>query len=187
MTQDPKKSESIEVRVSHQLKQAFMSKAADEGCSASDIVRRSIASYMHDRVADSGTSSWQHVAALGVATIVLFFAYSISSPAAADHHLDFEAAQARLAFDHAGIVERKKLAAEFAEQFGEERVSIPAPSGPQAKHSAFLTLDLDSDGRLSQAEFRELMGVPAGDPGHERFESMDMNHDGWLSEQEFDR
>src|SRR3954470_6752839 len=41
----PKKSETLEVRLTHETKQAFMSKAAVEGRSASEIVRDLVANY----------------------------------------------------------------------------------------------------------------------------------------------
>ena len=54
-------------------------------------------------------------------------------------------------------------------------------------HQLFATLDADSDGQLSLAEFSQEVGVPAGDPGRKLFASRDSNHDGWLSEQELAR
>jgi predicted transcriptional regulator len=45
----PKKSETIEVRVPHELKDALMRKARAEGRSASEVIRSSIDTYLADR------------------------------------------------------------------------------------------------------------------------------------------
>lgn len=185
MAKQAKKSESIEVRISHDLKRAFMAKASDEGRSASDIMRDWIAGYLSGRASVGESNPWRHAAAFAVAALVLLFAYSISTPAAADHRRELEAARARLAFADMDVAARKKLAREFAGEFGGERLTIATPADAQTKHFAFSTLDLDSDGRLSLAEFRQLTAVPPGEAGRKLFESEDTNRDGWLSEQEF--
>ena len=184
MAKAVKKSETIEVRVSHDLKRALMSKAAGEGRSASDVVRHSIDSYVQG-LSGAEANPWRHVAAFAVAALILLFAYSLSTPAAADHRRDFEAAKARLAFAQTDLSDRKRLATEFAGEFGKERLFVAAFARPGMKHAAFSTLDLNSDGWLSLAEFRQLMDVPPGVAGRKLFESKDSNHDGRLSEQEF--
>jgi hypothetical protein len=186
MTRQTKKSESIEVRVSHDLKQAFMKKAADEGHSASEIMRNSIVSYLRGHPGIGQTSPWTHATAFAVAALVLLFAYSASTPATAGHGREFEAAKARLAFGRLDTAERNKLANQFGNQFATERMILTAPATPRMRHVAFATLDLNSDGRLSLTEFRQLMTVPSGDAGRKLFDSLDGNHDGSLSEQEFD-
>jgi hypothetical protein len=185
MTKRAKKSESIEVRVSHDLKRALMKKAADEGHSASEIVRDSIAGYLTGGAGAKLSNPWRHAAAFSVGALILLFAYSISTPAAAGHHREMEAAKARLLFGHSDIATRKKLATEFAAEFDKERFMTAGPPKPGTKHFAFTILDLNSDGELSLAEFREQMNVPPGDAGRKLFESEDANHDGRLSEQEF--
>jgi len=185
MARQAKKSESIEVRVSHDLKQALMKKAADEGHSASEIMRSSISSYLRGSAGAPRMSPWNHAAAFVVAALVLLFAYSISTPAAADHRREFQAAKARLAFGEVGLGRRKRLETQFAQEFGKERVILAMPATPGMRHADFSTLDINSDGRLSLTEFRQLMTVPIGDAGSKLFDSEDTNHDGWLSEQEF--
>jgi len=180
-----KKSESIEVRLSHGEKQAFMSKASFEGRTVSEVVRHSIASYLSDERQRRSGSIWKHSAAFAVAGITLLFAFSISSPAAADRHREFEALKARAAYDRTtDKVERERLAKEFAKEFASQRIVLSAPDR-QAIHIAFTDLDFDSDGRLSLTEYRHLIGVPDGDAGRRLFEAHDRSHDRWLSEQEF--
>jgi len=52
MRREPKKSDTLEVRLAHEAKQAFMAKAADEGQSASEVVRNLVAHYL-----DASTAS----------------------------------------------------------------------------------------------------------------------------------
>lgn len=185
MARQLKKSDTIEVRLSHDLKRAFMAKASDEGRSASDVMRDSIAGYLDRSSGAKPSNPWRHAGAFSVAALVLLFAYSISTPAAAGHQRELDAARARLQFGHSDIATRKKLATEFAAEFRSERFMTAGPPKTDTKHFAFAILDLNSDGRLSLAEFREQMDVPPGDAGRRLFESEDSNHDGWLSEQEF--
>jgi len=181
-----KKSESIEIRLTHESKQALMSKAALDGLSASDIVRRSIADYLHGGCGEHGQASrfWKHVAALGVAGAAMLFAYLVYSPATVDPHRSFKAAMARSAFAQGGLSERRRLAEEFAKEFAVQRVLIDADK-PHAKEEAFRILDLDSDRQLSLAEYRHLMVVPEGASGRALFQSQDHDHDGRLSDDEF--
>ena len=46
MQREPKKSETLEVRLAHEAKQAFMAKTANEGRSASEVVRILVARYL---------------------------------------------------------------------------------------------------------------------------------------------
>lgn len=180
-----KKSESIEVRLPHEVKQAFMSKAAVEGRTASEIIRRSITTYLRDGSEGVQRSPWKHAVALAVPALALLFAYSISTPATADHQREFEAARARLAFDRAGPAERRMLKNEFGKEFAAQRLWISQPDRPGAKHGAFTALDLDSDDRLSFVEYRQLSTVPDGEPGRKLFRSYDANQDDWIAEEEF--
>ena len=70
-----KKSESIEVRLTHETKQAFMSKASVEGRSASEMIRRWITNYLQNP--REGTrrpaSVWKHgfLASAGMIAVLL--------------------------------------------------------------------------------------------------------------------
>ena len=226
-----KKSESIEVRLSHTDKLALMSRAAAEGRSASDIVRGSLNSYIgeHPRKPPSSLRKLARgITFVALPATVLALAYSISSPARADreYELAFRSSLQRLDKDHNGVIDRREFAAqsfitliptgaadgivsgiihrppnslvsspelrgEFAAQDQDGDGSITLGEYVAYRHNVahrdFGTLDADSNGRISLAEFRRRLGVPAGERGRELFVSQDANHDGWLSEEELDR
>jgi hypothetical protein len=80
-----KKSETVEVRVEHELKDALMQRAQTEGRSASDIVRESIGAYLAEPEKETRTMLllWKPAAALGVAGSALLWSALASSPAVA--------------------------------------------------------------------------------------------------------
>lgn len=222
-----KKSESLEIRLTLEDKQALMRKAATHGRSASDLVRDSIAGY--PARAEGRVHKWGRVAGLLVVpAVVLAAAYSIASPAAADrdYRRAFQSTLAHLDKDHNGMIDRQEFAGqtfllltptgaadgsvsavihgppnpltssselreEFAaqDQNGDGRVPVDEYISYRhdLAHRRFGTLDADSDGRMSLAEFRRELGVPSGEAGRNLFATKDSNHDGWLSEQELDR
>lgn len=226
-----KKSESIEVRLSHPDKLALMSRAAAEGRSASDIVRGSINRYVggHPRKRPNIVRMLARgLTFVALPATVLALAYSISSPARADRDYEraFRSSLQRLDKDHNGAIDRREFAGQtfimlIPTGAADGTVSgiihgAPNPliSSPELRgdfaaqdengdghitlseyiayrrnvaHRKFGTLDADSNGRISLAEFRKQLGVPAGEPGHKLFVSDDSNHDGWLSEAEIDR
>jgi hypothetical protein len=54
-TRPPKKSETLEVRLPHPTKQAFVEACREDGTTASEVVRRSIDAYLHRRKRPSST------------------------------------------------------------------------------------------------------------------------------------
>ena len=186
MTQSgTKKSESIEVRLTHEAKQAFMTKAAVEGSSASEIVRRSIADYLHRRSNEHRLlEHWKLVAVCAVAAMVFGFAYSAAFRATANPHRTFEAARARLNYDCTDPA-HKRVTQRFAKEFASQRLLITNPGEPGMSRRAFSHLDLDCDGRLALNEYRQLSIVPAGEEGRKLFQSHDHDRDGWIEQGEF--
>jgi len=61
MQREPKKSETLEVRLAHEAKQAFMAKAANEGQSASEVVRSLVVHYLAASSCPADQSSTQPV------------------------------------------------------------------------------------------------------------------------------
>jgi Ca2+-binding EF-hand superfamily protein len=225
-----KKSESIEIRLTLEDKQALMAQAASQGRSASDIVRDSIAGDPRKRQASTRVrQSWARAGALLVVPLaVLAVAYAIASPASADgdYRKAFQSSLKRLDRDHNGMIDRQEFAGQTflvltpkASGSGSFSAVIHSPPNPltsspelrgdfaaqdrdgdgritlaeyvsyrrELAHRKFGTLDANSDGALSRAEFSQELGVPAGEPGRKLFDSRDANHDGSLSEQELDR
>src|ERR1700759_1188370 len=64
----PKKSETLEIRLPHALKQAFMARCQDEGRSASEAVRRFIEGAVAERPRPARRLRW---AAVGLAAVSL--------------------------------------------------------------------------------------------------------------------
>lgn len=80
-----KKSESVEVRVEHELKEALMHRAQAEGRSVSDLVRESLAAYLAqpEKETRSMLMIWKPVAALGVGAAAILWSGLTAGPAVA--------------------------------------------------------------------------------------------------------
>jgi Ca2+-binding EF-hand superfamily protein len=202
-----KKSESIEVRVSHEVKSAFMRKALAEGRSASDVVRGFIALYLADQTKEARSMiyrAWKPAAVLGGAALAILWSALAPSPVSAAP--DLRAAFAR--FDRDG--DRAITLAEFLDHSPDmlfvnkadspppsastrpfiiplrRAVPAPPPSGtapPEAMLRAeFVKHDGDGDGSVTFAEFEtyHLRMIRAG------FVSIDRNGDGGLDRAEFE-
>lgn len=80
-----KKSETLEVRVEHELKDALMHRAQTEGRSASDIVRESIGAYLAEPEKETRKMLllWKPAAALGAAGAAILWGGLASGPAVA--------------------------------------------------------------------------------------------------------
>jgi EF hand domain-containing protein len=73
---EPKKSESFEVRLSHDAKRALMEKARIEGRSASEVIRTSIDTYLAEQRKEDRSmfvTLWKPAAAIGAATIAILW------------------------------------------------------------------------------------------------------------------
>jgi len=189
----PKKSESLEVRLSLGDKQALMRKAATEGRSASEIVRDSIASYPAH--AEGRLQSWRRVAALLVVpSTVLAAAYSIASPASADrdYRQAFQSTLARLDKDHDGMIDRQEFAGQTflvltpnGAADGALNADIHRPPNPLISSSdlrgEFAAQDRNGDGRITLAEYVSYRH----DLAHRQFGALDANSDGKVSLAEF--
>lgn len=97
-SRQPKKSETLEVRLSHAEKQAFMARCQAEGATASELVRGFIAGRVSRPAKRKGGLGWTVAAALGAGLAVgAIAAPSLAQSASrAVHTEDDRAAFARL-------------------------------------------------------------------------------------------
>jgi len=190
-----KKSETFEVRLTYEDKQALMKKASIQGRSASDIVRASISSKPSnsDRPMPTWTLTWQRGAALfAIASAVLAVAYSISSPASADreYRRGFQIKLARLDKNRNGMIDRQEFAGQALIELTPSREGKgtfsgvihgpPLPSSPEVRGD-FAAQDEDGDGRITRTEYVSYRHNLA----HRHFGALDANSDGKLSFPEF--
>ncbi len=130
MSRPPKKTETIEIRLAHETKLAFMARCRDEGVSASEALRTYIGSRLEAAPAGSSTAGtdWRKPMqwAAGAAVALGVAATAVPSLAGSSDRNGFR----QLDQDGNGAVSRSEL----------ER--------------SFVRLDADRDGSLSLAEFR---------------------------------
>lgn len=202
-----KKSESIEVRLSHEVKTAFMRKALAEGRSASDVIRGFIALYLADQNREARSmihTAWKPAAALGGAAIAILWSALAPSPVSAAPDLRAAFAQ----FDRDG--DRAITLGEFLTHSPDMlfvhkadrpppsrgpapfiiplRTAVPAPAPignipPEAiLRSEFVRHDKNGNGSVTFAEFEAYHRgmIRAG------FVSIDKNRDGGLDRSEFE-
>jgi hypothetical protein len=151
----PKKSDTLEVRLPHAAKQAFMDRCRAEGRSASEAVRGFIEGAPHPRP----SRRWRWIAAAAVA---LGFGV-MAAPSLARPSLPAE--YARLDADRDGRLSLIEFSASAALQvavtLGPARL-IPVVRSPDALPAVrrelvaaeFARIDTDRDGEISFAEFR---------------------------------
>jgi Ca2+-binding EF-hand superfamily protein len=202
----PKKSETLEVRVPHEVKDALMRKAHAEGRSASDVVRTFIADYLDGDSKEAPSmfvSMWKPAAAAGAIGLAVLWSALAPAPLSAGPDL-------KAAFDHFDqnhdnsislseflsrntdmmFVQRADRPADptMARKFilplsGPARAPLPGATHPptQLMQSEFAKEDRDGNGLVTFAEFqtyhREML--------HEGFASVDANRDGFVEPAEY--
>lgn len=193
-----KKSESIEVRLTLEDKQALMRNAASQGRSASEIVRDSIATYSPDAQSRSRRlGKWGRGAALLLLpAFVIAVSYSLSSPASGDpdYRHAFLETLARLDKNRDGTIDRHEFAAQtfldLAPSGGDDGtldVTVHRPPNfldfsPDLR-GEFAAEDGDGDGRITLAEYVAYRHALA----HRQFATLDADSNGRISLAEFRR
>jgi len=102
---EPKKSETIEVRLPFEVKSALMDKARAEGRSASEVIRQSIDSYLAEQRKEDRSmfvTLWKPAAAIGAASAAVLWA--ALTPSAVQAKPDLKAIFQAIDGDHNGAV-----------------------------------------------------------------------------------
>ena len=89
-SREPKKSETLEVRLPYEVKSALMDKARAEGRSASDVMRESIDSYLADRTKEKSNmliTAWKPLAVAGTAAAAILWSALAPVPSQANPNL----------------------------------------------------------------------------------------------------
>ncbi len=172
---EPKKSETLEVRLPHGVKTALMRKAQSEGRSASEIIRNSIEAYLADRPKEKPNmlaTAWKPVAVASAAAAAIIWTALAPAPLAAGPDL-------RAAFN---TFDANKDGAVTLEEFrvGHSRDRMFVHSAKSPAHSAPFMIPLHH-------------AVPIGARGspvpesvlESEFAKEDLNHSGAVDYSEF--
>ena len=181
---EPKKSETVEVRLSHEVKRALMDKARTEGRSASEVIRASIDTYLAEQRKEDRSmlvTLWKPAAAAGAASIALVWA--ALAPTAVQAKPDLKAIFQSLDSDHNGAItldEFLKHASDPAIVKAHHDHMSGKDKGMAAMHakfhgkppteamlrSHFAQLDANSDGSVTFTEFKAFHDKMEGMHGH---------------------
>ena len=154
----PKKSETLEVRLPHAAKQAFMARCQARGGTASEAVR----AFIEADIGEPAKPSTRRLHWIAAAAVAVGFGV-MAAPSLARPSLPAEFA--RLDADHNGRLSPAEFAAsatlQVAVTLGPARL-IPVVRGPDTLPAVrrdliaaeFGRIDMDRDGEISFAEFR---------------------------------
>jgi hypothetical protein len=169
---EPKKSETFEVRLSHDVKRALMEKARIEGRSASEVIRESIATYLTQQRKEDRSmfvTLWKPAAAIGAASIAVLWSALAPSPVHAKP--DLKAIFQSLDGDHNGAITLDEflkhssdpaiVRAHHAQMSGKDKAMEAMHAkfhGKQATpamiRTHFAQIDANSNGSVTFAEFK---------------------------------
>jgi len=194
MIRPPKKSDTIEVRLPHAVKRAFMEQCRAEGRTASDVVRGFVETRLAGEPPQPGLlRRWSRP----LAAAAMIGAIGLAMPSAVTAAPDFRPSYAAFDSNHDGVLTSEELGPKRAEPSiwcGEHRVmalplrraSMPEVRGLRpftisASDFALAKADANGDGKVSFAEFaaHRLKMFRAG------FDLLDANRDGTLSPAEY--
>jgi hypothetical protein len=172
----PKKSETLEVRIPHEVKDALMRKAQAEGRSASEVVRSFIESYLAGKPKEARSmlmTLWKPAAAIGALSISLIGVALI--PSASNAQPDLKSVFHLLDRNHDGVI----TMAEFVRDASDPQV--------QQMHHAHMK-DLVAARQMGSAH-AQLMEKAHAQPSDQmlraHFSELDANSDGSVTFQEF--
>lgn len=149
MTRQPKKSETLEIRLPYETKTAFMDRCRKDGLTASEALRADI----ETRLTRRAPAPWKRLRAVAGAAVILGVgAGALPSLAAAVAGPSF----ASLDRNRDGVLAFAEFAAAPVRiEAGGTEVSPEAPLRGQLQRLAFESCDADGDGRLTAAEYRQ--------------------------------
>ena len=97
----PKKSETVEIRIPHETKAAFMARCRAEGRTASDAIRRFIDHELDDDRPQQARTAWRTVIAAALAGVALG---AVAAPSLAEGMAPGRAVFDRLDRNHDGVL-----------------------------------------------------------------------------------
>ncbi len=188
----PKKSESLELRISHEAKTAFMRRCHAEGRSASDVIRQLIAAHASEKSSkrDTSTREWRLymsnlfktppvVVGLSLVGAVAALALMSGASASADPAQAFSAIDTdRDAFISLPEYLRaaEPVAALAISQDGDQATVLTPQRARQLLLMDYRAYDQDNDGRVSAHEFLPRFDITT----RISFYAVDTNADGDL-------
>ncbi len=174
---EPKKSETIEVRLAHEVKSALMTKARTEGKSASEVIRQSIDFYLTGEPKEERSmliALWKPAALIGAASLALVL--TSISPTASLAKPDLKSVFETLDRNHDGAISIKEFLRDASdpavEKMHHAHMSDAARHGGMAAmhdtmmraahdkaseqmlRAHFAEIDANSDGSVTYQEFR---------------------------------
>lgn len=176
-SREPKKSETIEVRLPHRVKSALMNKARAEGRSASEVIRQSIDSYLAQQPREARSmlfALWKPAALIGAGSLALVLASISATPTQAKP--DLRSVFQMLDRNHDGTITINEFLRDASDPAIEKMhhahmKSAAGHGGMAAMHGAmtrasndktsnralrahFAELDANSDGSVTFKEFK---------------------------------
>ena len=174
---EPKKSETVEVRLPYEVKSALMDKARAEGSSASEVIRKSIDAYLADRPKEKPNmliTAWKPLALAGTAGAAILWSALAPVPSQANPNLkavfqtldrdrDGAITMAEFVRDASDPAVEKMHHAHMKNAADAKRMGTAHAQMMQAAHGKpsdqslrthFAQLDANSDGSVTFAEFQ---------------------------------